>query len=373
MKISIISTIQNYEWAGTEEVWAQFAGFALAAGHEIHVSLSQKVAASKQIQQLRKQGLQVSIRRPFRPRKIYLLKEKYWSSLRAISRFAPDILLINSGSLFDVLNLPEINYFCSKTNIPKLFFCHFVAEGFIPQEREYVRQFCETIDSWIFVSQHNKKLAERQLAYKFPNSQIVLNKSRLYLEAPLPNPNNSVVQFACIARLETLWKGQDILLEVLSQHQWKDRAWHLNFYGNGPDGDYINMLVRHYKLEKRVTCHGYVRDIKSIWNENNLMVLASRGEGTPLAVLEAMMCGRPVVTTDVGGNKEILEEKISGWIAEAATPSSFQKSLEQAWSEMDSWRDKGIAAHLAAKKLAQDKPEQKILDYILENVSCETR
>ncbi len=365
MKIAIISTISNYSWAGTEEVWAQFAENALKQGHAIHASVHWRVAQSPRISALQRLGLEVSVRQPFRPTRLYLLKERFYSNMLPLERFKPDIILINSGSLFDILNIPALRQFCETVQIPKIFFCHFVAEGFVPHDPVKVRDFAKTMQGWIFVSKHNYRLAERQLAYKFENAQVIVNGPRLSLDEPLPWPRGDTIHFGCVARLETSWKGQDVLLEVLSQPQWQDRNWHLNLYGTGPDADYIDKLIHHYQLIGKVTCQGYVSDIQSVWQKNHLMVLASRGEGTPLAVLEAMMCGRPTVTTDVGGNREILENALTGWIAEVATPYTFSNTLEKAWERRHQWPESGCAAHQAATIYARKKPEQRLLNYLL--------
>ncbi|NJK38230.1 MAG: glycosyltransferase family 4 protein [Oscillatoriales cyanobacterium RM2_1_1] len=365
MKIAILSTIENYEWAGTEEVWAQFAQTALNQGHQVLVCAHWRVARSPQVAQLKPLGLQVLERRPFRPTKIYLLKERYWSDMEGINQFQPDLLLINGGSLFDLLNLPALKQFCGALRIPKVFFCHFVAEGLMPHDRDLVREFAATMQSWVFVSKHNKYLAERQLAYSFDQAQVIINGPKLDLDQPLCWPDSKTMQMACVARLETRWKGQDVLLEVLSQPQWRSRNWHLNLYGIGPDAEYITQLIQHYDLTQQVTCHGYVQDIQSVWRQNHLMVLASRGEGTPLAVLEAMICGRPTVTTDVGGNREILIHRETGFIAETATPYSLSHTLEKAWEERDRWLEIGKVAYQVAKQLIQENPAEKLLNYLM--------
>ena len=110
---------------------------------------------------------------------------------------------------------------------------------------------------------------------------------------------------------------------------------------------------------------GYVRDLEVVWREHQLMVLPSRGEGLPLAVLEAMMCGRPIVTTDVGGNREVLEDGVSGFIAAAATPDCFGKTLDFAWGEQPRWCQMGQSAHQGALALVSADPGQKLLDYLV--------
>ena len=47
-------------------------------------------------------------------------------------------------------------------------------------------------------------------------------------------------------------------------------------------------------------------------------MMCSAAEGKPLALTEAMVCGRPAVVTDVGGNAELIEDGITGFVAESA-------------------------------------------------------
>ena len=53
---------------------------------------------------------------------------------------------------------------------------------------------------------------------------------------------------------------------------------------------------------------GFPRPNGSLGVRNHLLVLPSRAEGTPIALVEAMICARPAVVTDVGGNVEWLED-----------------------------------------------------------------
>jgi glycosyltransferase involved in cell wall biosynthesis len=140
------------------------------------------------------------------------------------------------------------------------------------------------------------------------------------------------VVFCCVVRLDLLWKAQDILLEVFSTKMWSGRNWKLRIYGTRADREHIEKLVHIFDFAARVEFSGYAKDMRDIWRDSHLMVLPSRAEGTPLATLEAMMCARPVVTTDVCWKREVLEEGVTGWIAEGATPSSIALALERCWA-----------------------------------------
>lgn len=369
MRIGILSTCEHYEWAGTEEVWCHFARKAMQQGHEVVLGAHAKVAASKQVAELQSEGLKVCVRNPRRPIRLYLMKERWRSEMTPLLK--SDVVVVNSGSLFDTLNLPWIGQFLLTLNAakkPVVYFCHFCAESLpaTSHDPQSVKAFLDCISRWVFVSKHNLNLAERQLASKLIDSHVVMNGPRLTLSEPLPFPEASTLTFGCVARMEIRWKGHDVLLDCLSKENWRDRDWRLNLYGSGPDEKHIQKLIRHYNLESKVQMCGYVRNMKDVWSNCHAKVLASHGEGTPLAVLEAMMCGRPTITTDVGGNLEILNEGKTGFIADAASPRSFGQALERAWQQRQTWPEMGRQAHCVAKKLSDNDPAENLLKLIEE-------
>src|SRR5262249_22254470 len=125
---------------------------------------------------------------------------------------------------------------------------------------------------------------------------------------------------------------------------WESRPWRLTLYGNGPMKDGIRRLVQRFGLEGRVTLAGHVSRIEDIWAENHVLVMPSRCEGLPLAMVEAMLCGRPVVATDVAGHWEIVEDNVSGFLADAPTVTSVGRTLERLWTRRDDLRMMGQAA-----------------------------
>ena len=112
----------------------------------------------------------------------------------------------------------------------------------------------------------------------------------------------------------------------------------------------MKTLARHYAIADRVEFCGYVDDIRSIWQANHLLVLPSRDEGTPLALVEAMLCGRPAVVTDVGGNAEWIDDGETGFVAEAPTARSFGAALERAWLANTQWQKMGARAQKSASR-----------------------
>jgi L-malate glycosyltransferase len=174
------------------------------------------------------------------------------------------------------------------------------------------------------------------------------------------------VCIANVARLRAANKGQDILLEVLDSPIWRGRHWRLRWYGDGPDKKYLKALAQHYSIAERVEFCGHVSDIRSIWEANQLLALPSRGEGTPLALVEAMLCGRPAVVTDVGGNAEWTEDGQTGFVAAAPTATSFGAALERAWLAQADWQRIGIEARRNALLKFDKSAGKSLLDILLD-------
>jgi glycosyltransferase involved in cell wall biosynthesis len=263
--------------------------------------------------------------------------------------------------------VPGLVEYLLKTPTPFVIFCQFNSDALAisPRERHVTRLVLERSHSVIFVSEQNRSLTRRQYALALSSSQVILNPIRIKLDSPLPwRVADKQVVFGCVARFETLWKGQDLLLEVLATELWKSRNWKLKFFGDGPDLEHVKNYAKMLRLEGQVIFEGYVRDVQKIWGETDVMLLPSRGEGMPLAILEAMMCGRPVATTDVGGNNEVLVEGETGWVAEGATPSSFALALERCWEARATWAQMGVKAHAKAVEVSGSEPSKRLLEVL---------
>ncbi len=99
--------------------------------------------------------------------------------------------------------------------------------------------------------------------------------------------------------------------------------------GDGPEHDKVAALVRELGIDASVSMLGWVDDLPRFHATLNLCVLSSRNEGTPVAAIEAMAAGVPVVATAVGGVPDVVEHGISGLLVPPGDIDALSDALVQ--------------------------------------------
>ncbi len=85
-----------------------------------------------------------------------------------------------------------------------------------------------------------------------------------------------------------------------------------------------------WRKQAGVVLLGHVPDISTIWAQVHIAVLPSRREGLPKSLLEAAACGRPIVATDVPGNREIARRGVNALVV----PVDDAEALADAIAEL---------------------------------------
>ena len=147
-------------------------------------------------------------------------------------------------------------------------------------------------------------------------------------------------------------KGFHRVIEVLPalRKQYPDLHY-LIVGGASAEGDWtenLHTLVREAGLRDWVHFIGAVSHdrIAELLSAADLFVLSTRNEGWANVLLEAMACRLPVVTTDVGGNAEVVCSENLGYVVPFADQQALRHALEQALGK--DWDRDAIAAHARA-------------------------
>lgn len=103
--------------------------------------------------------------------------------------------------------------------------------------------------------------------------------------------------------------------------------------GNGPELDNLTNLVKESKLEKNVEFLGYTLDLDKYFNVSECLVACSIREGLGLNVIEAMMCGNPIVASINRGHNELVNDGENGYLVEATNSKMFAKKIIKVFDE----------------------------------------
>jgi glycosyltransferase involved in cell wall biosynthesis len=78
----------------------------------------------------------------------------------------------------------------------------------------------------------------------------------------------------------------------------------------------------------------------------------------PLTVVEAMLCGRPCIVTDVAGNRELVRDGINGFLAKAPTVDFLDEAMDRAWRSLGRLRDMGERAAVDVRQWVSADPAE---------------
>jgi glycosyltransferase involved in cell wall biosynthesis len=370
MRVAFISSMSVIPWGGSEELWSQTASRLAAAGHRLAASVAYWPKLPSKVTALRNQGIDVFVRRPLR----VPLHGRFWRALIRwrpereclswLRRVRPDLVVISQGSINDGFEFARA---CMRAGVPYIIVVNANAEWLWPSD-DVADDFAATFHQArmvFFVSERNRELLQCQIGETLRNAAIVRSPYSVSKKLPPAWPEqNGAYKLACVGRLEMLQKGQDLLLKVLSQPEWRGRSVELDLYGHGACERGIRRLVATLGLTN-VHFKGFANNVASIWESNHILVLPSRSEGTPISLVDAMLCARPAVVTDVGGMAELCVDGKTGFVAAAPTPGLLGEAMERAWARRSEWQDIGTAARARANQLIPDDPAGVFADTVL--------
>jgi glycosyltransferase involved in cell wall biosynthesis len=158
-----------------------------------------------------------------------------------------------------------------------------------------------------------------------------------------------------VARLDGATKGHDLLFRVLGLPHWRKRSVQVSLIGKGVNERVLGMMAAQLKLEN-VKFAGHQHDIEALWRTHHALVLPSRFEGMPIVVVEAMLCGRPCIATDVGGSRELIRDGINGFLARAATVEMLDEAMNRTWDNRSRLREIGAQAAIDVRQFVSRDP-----------------
>jgi glycosyltransferase involved in cell wall biosynthesis len=137
-------------------------------------------------------------------------------------------------------------------------------------------------------------------------------------------------------------KGPDIMIEAIGA---AGKRWHLAMIGDGPATQVIRRRVVELGLSERVTLHGELPNAARYLAAFDAFILSSRTEGTPIALLEAMHAGVPVLAASVGGVPDVVGDD-TALVVPAEDPGAIARALHVLESDPDGARRRAEMAKM---------------------------
>ena len=170
----------------------------------------------------------------------------------------------------------------------------------------------------------------KDLIRKFTNSKIFVVPNGIDLEyiqkiQPTKKFNYPTVFYIGVINKR---KGVHDLIRAITLVKNKVRNVKLYIAGNGPYLDKLKQLIRDLNLGENVTFLGFVSDNEKFayMKSTDVFVLPTYWESFPFVVIEAMACGKPIITTDVGGNSFAVTHGLNGFLVK---PGDWQQIAEK--------------------------------------------
>jgi glycosyltransferase involved in cell wall biosynthesis len=366
MRIAFVANNTHVPWGGSEELWSLAALRLREKGVEVLACVQNWRPRPPRLEELARAGAHLRAIRPVRAMRYREWLRSVWRREPrrgllsrmvddAIVPFAPDLVVVSQ-----MHNLDGIEWAAAlgRRDLPYALLGQAACEYNWPADAQWrqARVAYAGARASFFVSRHNLELTQRELGMELANAAVVRNPFLVRHDAKLPWPSeDGEMRLACVARLAPAAKGQDLLFQALHRARWRDRALSVSLFGGGGNEASLRGLAEHLDL-RSIRFRGHEADVEAIWREHHALVLPSRFEGLPLALVEAMLCGRPAIVTPAGGNAELVEEGVTGFVADAISVDALDEALERAWQARSRWRAMGEAAAVRARAAVPADP-----------------
>lgn len=156
-----------------------------------------------------------------------------------------------------------------------------------------------------FLSSHSLVVSNK-IKEKIPSATTMLNNFVSMPERqPSPEFSSSSYRFGFVGRLSHE-KAADRFIDLAIQ--FPDHHFHL--FGDGPEREQLES-----RKADNCTFHGHQQNMEIVWRSIDVLIIPSRYEGLPMAALEAMSLGIPVIAAAVGNLPQLINHSENGYLA----------------------------------------------------------
>lgn len=160
--------------------------------------------------------------------------------------------------------------------------------------------------------------------------------------------DDDAVLIGRVARLQPE-KGMEVFLDAAARlaPDWPQAQFLV--IGDGPLRDRLEREAERLGVGDRVHFLGFRRDGRAIIANLDVLAISSHSDGSPLAVIEAMLAGVPVVASETGGIPDQVRDGVDGLLVEPGDPGALAGALASLLRDEDRTRAMGEAARRHAE------------------------
>lgn len=153
------------------------------------------------------------------------------------------------------------------------------------------------------------------------------------------------------------WKGFRMLIKIMPSIFEINQAFRLIIVGDGPDKAVLLSMIRNLGLEKKVFLVGQKSQVElaTYLAAADMFVLNTGYEGFSHQILEAMTAGVPVITTAVGGNKEMIDQGENGFMVRYNDEFNLVEAIRSLWQSPELQKDFIANGKKAVRKFSVDR------------------
>ncbi|GAK50566.1 glycosyl transferase group 1 [Candidatus Moduliflexus flocculans] len=291
---------------------------------------------------------------------------RFIETLRHVRRIRPDVVQLN-------LPFPNLSFgsilACAILNIPTVVIFHLTPAVFpLGPKRLRAYQWAKSRrQSWIAVSEFNRQIVSA--SFRIPLAEI----RRIYNGIPLSNfswsddihqqqrrdirqqfgMTDNMKLIITVGRLHQQ-KGYDDLIPVIPHILKEFPDARFLWVGDGPQRNHLQQRLEEYGIASHVTFTGFRQDVSVLLHAADLFVFPTHFEGLPFAVLEAMACGAPVVSSRAASLPEIIEHGTHGLLFRTGDSCELLETIRWALRHPEQMQTMAQQALLRVQEFNQD-------------------
>lgn len=303
-------------------------------------------------------------------KKVLFFEKGYLKLNRLLNKNAFDVIHIHmsyKGSFYRKYRVAKL---CKKYNKKVIIHLHgsefkdFYHNGSAKRKQKITELF-SMVDTTIVLGE-DWKLFIQTIA---PQAQVRVVNNAVTIPAFVPKEVRSVRTLLFLGVLIPRKGVADLLKAAKQLNESGTTQYEILVAGSGEEETKLKDYVAQNQLEKNVTFLGWIgSDQKAkLLQKADVLVLPSYNEGLPMAILEAMSYGLPIISTNVGSIAEAVQDEVNGFLFTPGDVEALSAKMKDLITDSTLWRKQSIQSRkIAEDNFAEASFFHKIRDIYLE-------